>query len=89
MVLSRMRGASGYRARLLAAAVCASVLVLTGIGLQAEVPGTATLSGTVTASQPFTAAQVYVRNVDRGIVYMVYTNGGASGPSPCFPAPTR
>ena len=76
MVLSKMRSASRSRARLSAAGLCASVLVLTGIGLQAEVPGTATLSGTVTASEPFTAAQVYARNVDRGVVYMVYTNGG-------------
>ena len=76
MVLSKMRSASRSRARLSAAGLCASVLVLTEIGLQAEVPGTATLSGTVTASEPFTAAQVYARNVDRGVVYMVYTNGG-------------
>ena len=89
MVLSKSCGADRSPARLLVLAMCAAILVLTGVGLQAEVPGTATLSGTVTASQPFTAAQVYVRNVDRGIVYMVYTNGGASGPSPCFPAPTR
>lgn len=83
MVLSTMRGANRRRARLCAAAVCASVL--TGIGLQAAVPGTATLSGTVTASEPFTAAQVYVRNLDKDVVYMVYTNGGRYRAVALFP----
>ncbi len=85
MVLSKMRGANRFRARLFAVAMCASVLAVTGIGLQAAVPGTATLSGTVTASQAFTAAQVYLRNVDRGIVYMVYTNGGRYRAVALFP----
>lgn len=76
MVLSNARGANRNRARLVAVAMSAAVLVLTGVSLQAEVPGTATLTGTVTAPQSFQAAQVYIRNVDRGIVYMVYTNGG-------------
>jgi streptogramin lyase/mono/diheme cytochrome c family protein len=34
------------------------------------------LSGTVTSSKPFKAAQVYMRNVDKRIMYMVYTNAG-------------
>lgn len=76
MVLSNARGANRNRARLVAVAMSAAVLILTGVSLQAEVPGTATLTGTVTAPQSFQAAQVYIRNVDRGIVYMVYTNGG-------------
>ena len=85
MELSTMRGAGRRRARRLAVALFAPVLALTGIGLQAEVPGTASLSGTVTASQPFTAAQVYVRNVDRGIVHMVYTNAGRYRAVALFP----
>ena len=40
------------------------------------VPGTGTLSGMVEAPQPFQAAQVYARNLDKNILYMVYTNGG-------------
>ena len=84
-MLSIMRGATRDRARLCAVAVGASVLILTGISLQAAVPGTATLSGTVTASESFTAAQVYIRNVDRGIVYMVYTNGGRYRAVALFP----
>jgi streptogramin lyase len=39
-------------------------------------PGTGTLSGTVTASTPFRAAQVSIRNVDKRMLYMVYTNAG-------------
>ena len=38
--------------------------------------GTATLSGMVTAAEPFAAARVYIRNVDRRILYMVYTQAG-------------
>src|SRR5207249_11906909 len=34
------------------------------------------VSGTVTSSRPFKAAQVYIRNVDKRIMYMVYTNVG-------------
>ena len=63
--------------------------VLTGGSLQAAVPGTATVSGTVTASQPFQAAQVYIRNLDKGIVYMVYTQGGRFRAVALFPATTR
>jgi streptogramin lyase len=43
---------------------------------RARVAGTASLSGTVTATKPFKAAQVYIRNVDKSIGYMVFTNAG-------------
>ena len=82
MVLPRTRAESRY-VRLIAVAACA--LALAGVGVQAAVPGTATLSGTVAAAQPFTAAQVYLRNVDQGIVYMVYTNGGRFRAVALFP----
>jgi len=38
--------------------------------------GTATLSGTISAESPFTAAQVYARNHDKSMLYMVYSNDG-------------
>src|SRR5439155_17752066 len=38
--------------------------------------GTASLSGTVEAAKPFKAAQVFIRNVDKRMLYMVYTNAG-------------
>ena len=40
------------------------------------VAGTGTLSGTVKAPKAFTAARVYAKNVDKNVVYMVYTNQG-------------
>src|ERR1051325_11311922 len=42
--------------------------------LNAAVPGTATLTGTVESSAPYTAAQVFIRNTDKRMLYMVYTN---------------
>ena len=41
-----------------------------------SLPGTATLSGTVDSSKPFRAGQVYIRNLDKQMLYMVYTNAG-------------
>tara|TARA_Y100000588_G_scaffold381218_1_gene466478 strand:+ start:1420 stop:3336 length:1917 start_codon:yes stop_codon:yes gene_type:complete len=66
-------------------AVVLSVALFAGGTVQAAVPGTATLSGMVTAAQPFQAAQVYIRNLDRGIVYMVYTQGGRFRAVALFP----
>ena len=36
----------------------------------------ASLTGTVEATGPFNAAQVYIRNAERRMLYMVYTNAG-------------
>lgn len=51
----------------------------------AALPGTAGLSGTVTSTAPFKAAQVSVRNVDRRMLYMVYTNAGQFRAVALFP----
>jgi hypothetical protein len=45
------------------------------------IPGTGSLSGTVSAEKPFQAARVYaervsVENLDKRMLYMVYTGGG-------------
>lgn len=48
----------------------------TTVEAAASLPGTAGLSGTVASATPFTAAQVYVRNVDKRILHMVYTHAG-------------
>jgi streptogramin lyase len=48
-------------------------------------PGMGTVSGTVTAAKPFKAAQVYLRNLDKKILYMVYTNAGAFRAVALFP----
>src|SRR5439155_804778 len=38
--------------------------------------GMATMTGSVTARKPFKAAQVYIRNTDKRILYMLDTNAG-------------
>ena len=43
---------------------------------QNRVPGTGMLSGQVTAPTAFQAARVYATNIDRDIIYMVYTGEG-------------
>ena len=63
MIRSEMKVAIRRSPWRLAVVVGVTVLtVLTGGSLQAAVPGTATVSGTVTASQPFQAAQVEVQS---------------------------
>src|SRR5713226_7179398 len=51
----------------------------------AALPGMASLSGTVESPKPFKAAQVYIRNVDKRILYMVYTNAGRYRAVSLFP----
>src|SRR5437016_4208039 len=47
--------------------------------------GTASLSGTVDSATPFKAAQVFIRNTDKRILYMVYTNAGQFRAVSLFP----
>jgi streptogramin lyase len=47
--------------------------------------GIATISGTVTAPKPFKAAHVYLYNLDKHVMYMVYTNAGAFRAVAMFP----
>jgi streptogramin lyase len=44
--------------------------------VRSAIAGTASLAGTVTAAKPFKAAQVFIRNVDKSIGYMVFTSAG-------------
>ena len=54
--------------------------------VQAAAPtGTASVSGTVTSTAPFKAAQVSLRNVDKRILHMVYTNAGQFRALALFP----
>jgi len=55
--------------------------------LENKVPGTATLTGTVTAPTAFQAARVYARNTDKNIIYMVYTGEGRYQAVALFPGP--
>src|SRR5207249_2488704 len=52
---------------------------------QASISGTASLSGTVASTTPFKAAQVFIRNTDKRILYMVYTNAGQFRATALFP----
>jgi mono/diheme cytochrome c family protein len=47
--------------------------------------GMATMTGSVSAGRPFKAAQVYIRNTDKRILYMVYTNAGQFRARGLFP----
>jgi streptogramin lyase/cytochrome c5 len=51
----------------------------------ATLPGLASLSGTVESAKPFKAAQVYIKNVDKRIMYMVYTSAGQFRAVQLFP----
>ncbi len=87
------RRAAARRASI--AALAAVVVVVAAAGAtgarpaaaQASAPidGTASLAGAVTADTPFTAARVYIRNVDRRVLYMVYTQGGRFRAVALFP----
>ncbi|MCH8017573.1 MAG: carboxypeptidase regulatory-like domain-containing protein [Acidobacteria bacterium] len=55
--------------------------------LENKVPGTAMLTGTVTAPTAFQAARVYARNTDKNIIYMVYTGEGRYQAVALFPGP--
>src|SRR6187200_1308382 len=75
-------------ALLLALVIAASVVARLGGPppvAQAAVPGSGTLTGTVQASAPFKAAQVLIRNVDKRVLFMVYTNGGKFRSVALFP----
>ena len=52
-----------------------SMASITDIGPVGQLGGT--LTGTVTAHKEFKAAQVYAWNVERNVMYMVYTSGGS------------
>src|SRR5262249_27953526 len=41
-----------------------------------QIAGSAAVSGSVEATKPFTAAQVHLMNVDKNVLFMVYTSGG-------------
>ena len=56
-----------------------------GSGRAATSAGMARLSGTVGSPTAFKAAQVYIRNVDKQIMYMVFTNAGQFRAVSLFP----
>jgi len=71
----------------LTAGLCASYAVTPRVTAQqrSELSGMGRLSGTVTAASAFKAAQVFLHNVDRNIVYMVFTSAGQFRSVALFP----
>src|SRR5437763_16640108 len=58
-------------------ALAIAVVALDGPAARAaSIPGTASVSGVVDSSRAFHAAQVYFRNPEKRMLYMVYTVGG-------------
>src|SRR5262249_19961399 len=87
-----MYASKTFRRLVLAVIVVVSV-VMTTLAVRAPVTAVqapalrsmATMSGTVSSSKPFKAAQVYIRNVDMRILYMVFTNAGQFRAVSLFP----
>src|SRR5438093_12253188 len=77
--------------------VCAVVFQVSGIaaleqrsgpqraGGASGLTGMATMTGSVSAGRPFKAAQVYIRNTDKRILFMVYTNASQFRARGLFP----
>ena len=55
---------------------CATAYAASASAQRSTIADTGAVTGTVTASKPFTAAQVYLRNAEKGVTFMVYTAGG-------------
>src|SRR5256714_10948139 len=68
-----------------AAMMVSKATVATPAAQGTTIAGTAGLSGTVDSTAPFKAAQVFIRNVDKRILYMVYTNAGQFRAVALFP----
>src|SRR5207253_4065726 len=68
-----------------AAMMVSKATVATPAAQGTTIAGTAGLSGTVESTAPFKAAQVFIRNVDKRILYMVYTNAGQFRAVAMFP----
>src|SRR5882672_6192480 len=56
-----------------------------GISAPGTLAGTGTLSGSVKAPKEFKAAKVYAKNVDKNVVYMVFTEDGRYQAVDLFP----
>ncbi len=56
-----------------------------GSGATSPLAGLGSISGTVKAPKEFKAAKVYVKNVDKNVVYMVFTDGGRYQAVDLFP----
>jgi hypothetical protein len=64
---------------------CLAAVLAVGMPLPQQAQAMASVSGGVDSPTPFKAAQIYIRNVDKRILYMVYTNGGQFRAVSLFP----
>jgi virginiamycin B lyase len=64
------------RSRISVAVFVLALTIAALSGATAAVPGTGVVSGAVEAPKPFTAAQVHLMNVDKNVLFMVYTAAG-------------
>src|SRR5919198_1908379 len=72
--------------RFLRATVVLVLALVAGSFVQtAALPGYGSLSGSVDSATPFKAAQVFIRNVDKHVLYMVYSNAGQFRAVALFP----
>jgi streptogramin lyase len=87
--LSGLIGAMGFALAFSAVETAISgqskALKSAGIGTSGMVTGTGTLSGTVKAPGEFKAAKVYAKNLDKNVVYMVFTEDGKYQAVDLFP----
>jgi streptogramin lyase len=51
----------------------------------AAIPGFGNITGSVQSATPFKAAQVFIRNTDKRVLFMVYTSAGQFRATPLFP----
>ena len=88
------QSSSRWRFVALAVAVIAALIGYAGFGIgsrtavaqrASEMQGLASLTGNVTAPTAFKAAQVYLYNTDKHVMYMVYTSAGAFKAVAMFP----
>jgi len=83
-------GCFSIRSWLAVAIVLSGLLVLRNSAAaqaskSANLSGLASVSGMVESAKPFQAAKVYVRNAEKRMLYMVYTNGGRYQAMHLFP----
>src|SRR4051812_770962 len=69
--------------------LCATVVLVVALAVSfvetAALPGYGNLSGSVDSATPFKAAQVFIRNTDKHVLYTVYSNAGQFRAVALFP----
>jgi streptogramin lyase len=70
---------------LVALLACFAAVLAVAMPVPQQAQAMASVSGGVDSPTPFKAAQIYIRNVDKRILYMVYTNAGQFRAVSLFP----